>query len=336
MDTTQSTGITGIIYNGNGQFINTNFVTIPVLIEYTLMLDATGGGSTYISLNGTANYAQVLTTTNQITNSFTLLVPPTQSFYVYYTDNSIINIQTTSRISLTLLTAGQQGATGQTGPTGPTGPVGQVTTLSVYPTSTQSILANTPTLLLWGSTLASQTTGLMGISYAAGSFTNTTINTLPLLLQYTIFLNTTANGSIHIGINGGANAFGTMLTSANVFSGSFSILLTPGSTVGIYYTDVGPVTMQTTSQLSITLLTAGGQGATGQTGCTGPQAAAALLSYTASGSQVINSPSSLVAVTWNGSPDTLQSTGTTGLSPPSSGLFTNNTTQWTQRAFKRS
>ena len=325
VDSTQSTGITGIIYNGNGQFINTNFVTIPVLIEYTLMLDATGGGSTYISLNGTANYAQVLTTTNQITNSFTLLVPPTQSFYVYYTDNSIINIQTTSRISLTLLTAGQQGATGQTGTTGPTGPVGQVTTLSVYPTSTQSILANTPTLLLWGSTLASQTTGLMGISYAAGSFTNTTINTLPLLLQYTIFLNTTANGSIHIGINGGANAFGTMLTSANVFSGSFSILLTPGSTVGIYYTDVGPVTMQTTSQLSITLLTAGGQGATGQTGCTGPQAAAALLSYTASGSQVINSPSSLVAVTWNGSPDTLQSTGTTGLSPPSSGLFTNNT-----------
>jgi hypothetical protein len=273
-------GITGLTY-ANGVFTNNSLAAMPLHIAYNLLLNQTGSGTTYVGINGGTNpldtYGVQLTTVNAYSNGCTILLAVGSSFAVYHTDTVPFVVQQyASKINVTLLSVGPQGQTGYTGTTGPTGPVGQVTVLSVYPTTTQSITANTPTTLLWGSTNNSQTLGIMGLTYNAGLFTNNTGITIPLLLEYTVALNTTASGAIHVGINGGTNSFGTMLTTANIFSGSATVLLPAGQTVGLYYTDANAVIVQTgtppsqLTQLSISLLTAGPQGSTGYTGTTGP------------------------------------------------------------------
>ena len=273
-------GITGLTY-ANGVFTNNSLAAMPLHIAYNLLLNQTGSGTTYVGINGGTNpqdtYGVQLTTVNAYSNGCTILLAVGSSFAVYHTDTVPFVVQQyASKINVTLLSVGPQGQTGYTGTTGPTGPIGQVTVLSVYPTTTQSITANTPTTLLWGSTNNSQTLGIMGLTYNAGLFTNNTGITIPLLLEYTIALNTTASGAIHVGINGGTNAFGAMLTTANIFSGSATVLLPAGQTVGLYYTDANAVTVQTgtppsqLTQLSISLLTAGPMGSTGYTGTTGP------------------------------------------------------------------
>jgi len=295
-------------------FTNSTASTLPLLFEWQVLLNTTGGGATYLKV-GATTYASMLTDNNSFTNSFVLLLPPSQSVGVYYMDASSVTVQTASRVTATLLVAGM-------GPTGQQGVVGQIATLSQTPTATQAIPAITNTLLLWGTTDVNQSQGTTGLSYSAGLYTNTTGNTLPLLVEYTLIFNTTGNGSSYIGINGPGNAYGAMIHTTNVNSNSFSVLLTPGSTLGIYYTDNTTPTFQTTSRISLSLLVAGQPGSTGPTGIQGPVGQVTTLSQNPATTQVIPA-TTLTTLLW-GATDANQSQGATGLTY-AAGLYTNTT-----------
>ena len=259
-DSTQSYGATGLTYS-SGVFTNAGAYTQPVTVNYTIALDVTSGGSSYISLNGAATpFGVIYNDSNMFTNTFTVMMAPGATLAVYYMDNSAVSIQlANTRITLTL--AGQQGSTG------PTGPVGSVATLSVTPTTTQVI--NSPsalTVISWGTMDATQSSGLTGLQYNAGTslFTNTTSATLPLLIEYTLNTNTTTGGYSAICLNGvTSTVYGGAFNDSNWVTNSFTILLTANSTFGVYYTDGAAVTLQTTSRLTITVLMSGGQGPTG-------------------------------------------------------------------------
>jgi hypothetical protein len=288
-DVAQSANETGLLYSSvTGLFTNTTMSWVPVLVEYSVYLDTTLGGYTFIGVNGsTATFGGTYTDSNWFSNSYTVLVPAGQTVGVYYTDNGACVVQTASRIRLSLLTAGAQGATGWTGVTGPagyigldgatgptgiqgmTGPIGQVSILSQQPLVTQSIVASTLTTIVWGSTDLSQSSGLTGLTHAAGLYTNTTGSTLPVLIEYTVYLNSSQGGYTFIGLNGSTVAFGGMFTSSNWFCNSYTVLVPSGQTVGVYYVDNGACVVQTDSRIRLTVLTAGPQGPTGPMGATG-------------------------------------------------------------------
>ena len=288
-DVAQSANQTGLLYSSStGLFTNTTMSWVPVLVEYSVYLDTTLGGYSFIGVNGSTNtFGGTYTDSNWFSNSYTVLVPAGQTVGVYYTDNGACVVQTASRIRLSILTAGSQGATGWTGVTGPagyigldgstgptgiqgmTGPIGQVSILSQQPLVTQSILASTLTAIVWGSTDLSQSSGLTGLTHAAGLYTNTTGSTLPVLVEYTVYLNSSQGGYTFIGLNGSTSAFGGMYTSSNWFCNSYTVLVPSGQTVGVYYVDNGACIVQTDSRIRLTVLTAGPQGPTGPTGPTG-------------------------------------------------------------------
>jgi hypothetical protein len=273
-DALQSTGNTGLVYtSSNGTFINNTGLTLPILVQYSLMLNLTGSGYSYVgvttALSVFTSYGMTYNDTNGFNNAYTVLLAPGASVGVYYTDTLATVVQTTSRISLTLLTAGQAGYTGSPGVTGP---VGSVAKWSVNPSvATQTIPSNALTLVSWGSTIASQTTGTTGLTYAAGLFTNNTSVTIPLLVDYSMFVSYTGGGYTVVGINGSTTVYGGRYNDNIAITNSVTVLLTAGSTLGVYYMDNASTTLLNTSQLSITVLTAGPQGPTGpsQWGATG-------------------------------------------------------------------
>jgi hypothetical protein len=116
----------GLSYT-TGIFTNITGTTLPILVEYTLILSTTANGYSYIGMTSDdvfTSYGITYNDTNVFTNSHTVLVPTGASIGVYYSDNYETEVQTDSRITLTLLTAGEQGPTGTTGPTGYTGTTG--------------------------------------------------------------------------------------------------------------------------------------------------------------------------------------------------------------------
>jgi hypothetical protein len=318
IDTTQSTGETGLAYTStlgpmNGTFINNTANTLPVLVQYSLVLNLTGSGYSYVGVTSATSiftsYGITYNDTNGFANSYTVLLTPGASVGVYYTDNVATDVQPTSRISLTILTAGAQG---------PTGPTGQVTKWSVKPSVVaQSIPSNVLTLVTWGSTIVSQTVGITGLAYTEeGLFTNNTSATIPLLVDYSMFVSYTGGGYTAIGINGSTTVYGARFNDNVAITNSFTVLLSPGSTIGIYYLDNAATTLLNTSHLSLTILTAGPQGPTG------PSGQVTTLSVTPTASlQTIPASVTLSLVIW-GSTDTTQSTGSTGLLY-NAGVFTN-------------
>jgi hypothetical protein len=231
-----------------------------------MFVSYTGGGYTVIGINGTSTvYGGRYNDNIAITNSFTVLLTAGSAIGIYYMDNAATTLLDTSHLSLTVLTAGPQGPMGLAGATGP---VGQVTTLSVTPTASLQTIPVTAslTLVTWGTTDATQSTGTTGLTYSAGVFTNVTSATLPILVEYTLNLNTTLSGFSSIGINGSTALYGGIYNDSNIISNSFVILLPSGSNIGIYYMDNASVVVQQTSRLTMTVLTAGPQGPTGPAG----------------------------------------------------------------------
>jgi len=314
-DAGQSTGNTGLLYT-NGAFQNITNATLPLQIEYTIVLNNTGVGSTYLGINGGANtYGVRYNVDNIFTNSFTLLLPAGSTVAVYYMDNGTPTIQTSSRISLTVLTAGGQG------PTGPQGVVGQVAVLSYTLGATQAITGGgTGSLLLWSSLDAGQSQGTTGLTYLNGLFANQTGNPVPILIEFSLLSDITGGGSSFIGLGVGgvvSSTYGAMFNENNSFVNSYTVVVPSGSSFGIYYMDNIDVTLQSNCRITCTLLVAGQQGPQG------PVGQVAMLSLTADGSQTINSPSALALVLWP-TAALAQTTGTTGLQY-SAGLFQNTT-----------
>ncbi len=324
VDNAQSVNQTGLLYDvGTGLFTNTTMSWVPLLVEYSVYLDTTLGGYSFIGVNGsTSAFGGMYNDSNWFTNSYTVIVPAGQTVGVYYTDNGACVVQTASRIRLTVLTAGSQGATGWTGATGligptglsgptgvtgPIGPVGQVAILSQQPIETQSIIANTLTAILWGSTDVAQTSGSTGLVYAAGVYTNTTNATLPVLVEYTVYLDVSQGGYTFIGLNGSVVAFGGMYTTSNWFCNSYTVLVPAGQTVGVYYVDNGACVVQTASRIRLTVLTAGPMGPTGPTGITGPTGPTG-----PTGLQGLTGPTGLMIWQLNGS-DVSYSAGNVGV-----------------------
>ena len=270
IDATQTQSALGLSYTlPTGLLTNMTPAPLPLMVEYSVLLSTTSGGSSFIGIS-TAGvvtpYGPMMNDTNGFANSFTVLLPAGSGLGVYYMDNATTVVQTSTRLRVTLLMAAY-------GPTGQTGPMGQVATLAVTPTTVQSITATTTTLLLWGTTDATQSQNLAALTYAAGQFTNTSAQTMALLVEYAVFLSTTGAGTSAIGINGSTQTYGTMFNDNNAFTNSYTILLPPASSFGVYYYDNNAVQVQTMSRLMITQLVAGPQGPTGpsmwgQTGTT--------------------------------------------------------------------
>ena len=94
----------------------------------------------------------------------------------------------------------------------------------------------------------------------------------PLLVEYTLNMSNTSGGYSGIGINGSTTVlYGGLYNDSNGVSNSYTILLSPGQTVAVYYIDNAATTMyftpaSTASRVTFTVLTAGPQGSTGYTG----------------------------------------------------------------------
>ena len=268
VDGTQSTGLTGLLYNPNGTFTNTTAMALPINVEYTLNLDTSAGGYSAVGLNGSSNlFGGTYNDSNGFSNSCVVLVPAGSSFGVYYMDSVTVTVQPTSRIICTVLTAGGQG------PTGATGPMMQGAVASYTLAATQPLSAGVGAAIVWSTTPdAAQSFSAIGISSPnAGVFTNTSSSTLPVLVEYTVQLNVTGGGSTYVQLGGTASGvFGSMLTSSNIFTNSFTITLIPGATFTVFYYDNSAVNILTTySRITLTTLLAGPIGPTGLTGPTG-------------------------------------------------------------------
>ena len=137
----------------------------------------------------------------------------------------------------------------------PITPFTETTTASfiVRPLSSLPIPISLITLVPWGHT--EYTIGISGLSYAAGLFTNPTSQPIVLLVEYTLLLNQSGDGSSFVGING--VPYGVQSNSGHTVASTYLATLAPGSTLGIYYMDnTGPILLDG-SQLTLTVKTAG-------------------------------------------------------------------------------
>ena len=332
-DMLQSINSTGLTYSAaTGLFTNPTILPLPIAVEYMINLDVTAGGYTAVGLNGTTNlFGGSYNDTNSFSNSCIILVPAGASFGVYYMDNTSVNVQASSRISCTLLTAGGQGPTGTTGPTGPVGTASQV---SYNMPGSQTIGPSASMAVVTLNTIpdASQTTtGLTGFTLSGSLLTNNAVSAAPVAVSYFLSLNTTMGGYSAVGltVSGTTTYFGGLYNDSNGVSNMVNILVPSGASIGLYYMDNGAVIIGASSRFTVTSNSVGPYGPTGFTGCTGPNAQSALASYTLS--VVQNIPAQTAAmVKWNTTdsgqtinniPITLTTTG------GNTGLFTNGTLQ---------
>ena len=159
-------------------------------------------------------------------------------------------------------------------PTGPMGPTGEITMLELTNSNVLIPLPYEDRLLLWDTIVDESTKGVIGLEYSNGLFTNTTNNSLPILLEYSFSQNIRSNES-------GISTTFVRLSSGSVYnkimfsieisniSNSSTFIVEPNASFGIYLnTDMNELQVNS-SQLVITLLTAGPRGNTGPTGPSG-------------------------------------------------------------------
>ena len=325
-DATQTVGITGLTYSVGGTFYNSTSTPIPILIEYTVVLNVTGSGSTHIALTTGQTYGINFNTQNIFSNSFTVVLPPAVGFSIYYTDYGSPNVLTTSRISITVLNAG---APGPTGPANLSGQIALVSyTLGSAPAQTQAITGGgAGTLVQWGSQDGYQSQGNAYLSYSAGLFTNTGGIPLPFLVEFSLLLSVTGGGASYIGVGTGSTVtytYASMFNDNNSFVNSYTVLLQPGSSFGVYYMDNINTLVQYNSRLTATLLIAGPAGPAGPTGAIGQVSMLSQIVGPTGPYQTVNDSTGLVLLTWPYN-DASQSTGTPNLTY-ADGLFTNTST----------
>jgi hypothetical protein len=256
VDASQSLNTTGLLYS-NGSFLNNTTGSLSLLVEYSLSLNTSMGGYSAIGINGnTSVYGGVYTITNGFSNSYAIMLPASATFAVYYMDNASVTVQASSRVTISIIS-------GQMGVTGPAGSVSMTPVLSVL-TYTQAISSNSLTLVNWATTDVSQSQGITGLSYSlpTGTFVNATSSSLTFLVEYSFFLDKTGGGYTVIGVNGNTTYGGTYNDNVAVRN-TFSVVLAPNASLGVYYMDNAGVTIQPNGRLVLTLLVSGQQGPTG-------------------------------------------------------------------------
>ena len=256
VDASQSLNTTGLLYS-NGSFLNNTTGSLSLLVEYSLSLNTSMGGYSAIGIGGnTSVYGGVYNLTNGFSNSYAIMLPASSTFAVYYMDNASVTVQASSRVTISIIS-------GQMGATGPAGSVSMTPVLSVL-TDTQAISSNSLTLVNWATTDVSQSQGITGLSYSlpTGTFVNATSSSLTFLVEYSFFLDKTGGGYTVIGVNGNTTYGGTYNDNVAVRN-TFSVVLAPNASLGVYYMDNAGVTIQPNGRLVLTLLVSGQQGPTG-------------------------------------------------------------------------
>jgi len=140
--------------------------------------------------------------------------------------------------------------------------------LTQNPTTTQTFSTTATTAVLWGTTVAANSIGSIGLVYAAGAYTNSTLTPLAIGVNYNLVWNISTTGITYINVAG--TSYGVTQYSCNVFSNSATFLLGAGQSFTVYdqNSSTGAV-LQTSSTIVITGLTVGPQGPTGAIGATG-------------------------------------------------------------------
>ena len=103
-----SIGVTGLTYS-SGLITNSTAAAIKVDVDYSLVLQEQGDGTTYLGVqrNGAfTTYAVVPVFTTPLQNGATITLAPSESVGVYYMDNNGATVLTTSRVSFTVRTTG--------------------------------------------------------------------------------------------------------------------------------------------------------------------------------------------------------------------------------------
>jgi hypothetical protein len=256
VDASQSLNTTGLLYS-NGSFLNNTTAPLSLLIEYSISLNTSMGGYSAIGIGGnTSVYGGHYNLTNGFSNSYTIMLPASASFAVYYMDNTSVTVQASSRISVSIIS-------GQMGATGPAGSVSTTPVLSVL-TGTQVIAPNSLTLVNWATTDVSQSQGTTGLSYSlpTGTFVNSTNGPLTFLVEYSLVLDKTGGGYTVISVNG-STTYGASYNDNVAVRNTFSVILAPNASLGVCYMDNAGVTIQPNGRLVLTLLVSGQQGPTG-------------------------------------------------------------------------
>ena len=143
--------------------------------------------------------------------------------------------------------------------------------LTQTPITTQTF-TTTNTIVLWGTTVAANSTGTTGLTYSAGSYTNSTSSTLVVEVQYNLIFDSSVSGATYINVNG--TTYSLTQFNAYVMTNSGTFLLAPAQSFTIYNQNSSTgLILQTTSDIVITILVAGQQGPQGATGPTGPTTA---------------------------------------------------------------
>lgn len=187
--------------NASGAFTNTTTQSMTLSVEYSVFLNVTGGGYTVIRIGG-VDYAGRYNDNVAVTNAFTVILAAGATLGVYYLDNSAVTVQTTSRLTLTLLVSGLQG------PTGPS--IWGVTGTTAYYSYNVTVgTGSSPANLSVIGTINDMTVGS-----GTGTF-NTLVgtNTLPM--------NTTGQNNMVIGYNAGYTPQG-FTGSNNIYVGAYA------------------------------------------------------------------------------------------------------------------
>jgi len=104
-------------------------------------------------------------------------------------------------------------------------------------------------------------TSLIGLTYAAGLFTNSTVSSMTVLVNVALYLDQPANGSTFVGINMGQAVYQVLSVTAawetTQVMYSATVTLQPNDVLGIYYMDNDVQTILPTSVLSLTIETVG-------------------------------------------------------------------------------
>lgn len=102
-----SIGVTGLTYS-SGLFTNSSGGAITVNVDYSLVLQDQGDGTTYLGIVRSAftTYAVVPVLITPLQNGATVVLAPSESVGVYYMDNNGATVMTTSRVSCTVRTTG--------------------------------------------------------------------------------------------------------------------------------------------------------------------------------------------------------------------------------------
>ena len=140
-----------------------------------------------------------------------------------------------------------------------TTPVSAMSTAVItrYPASEQLVPVSTSTLLLWGT--ADSSIGSTGLTYSSGLFTNSTLGSIKVDVDYSLILQDQGDGTTYLGVqrNGAFTTYAVAPVFITPLQNGATIVLAPSESVGVYYMDNNGATVLTTSRVSCTVRTTG-------------------------------------------------------------------------------